>query len=70
MTLPVSIFRKKDLENILEVTIDDAQAYIHLQEDLNVDGKLIDKVDDYYDISILSGDGSDKVSTVGRKIRD
>ncbi|MDA9608028.1 cation-translocating P-type ATPase [Candidatus Actinomarina] len=66
--LTVSIFRKKDLENILEVTIDDAQAYIHLQEDLNIDGKLIDKVDDYYDISILSGDGSDKVSTLAEKL--
>jgi len=66
--LTVSIFRKKDLENILEVTIDDAQAYIHLQEDLNVDGKLIDNVDDYYDISILSGDGSDKVSTLAEKL--
>jgi Cu+-exporting ATPase len=66
--LTVSIFRKKDLENILEVTIDDTQAYIHLQEDLNIDGKLIDKVDDYYDISILSGDGSDKVSTLAEKL--
>ncbi|MDA9601987.1 HAD-IC family P-type ATPase, partial [Candidatus Actinomarina] len=66
--LTVSIFRKKDLENILEVTIDDAQAYIHLQEDLNVDGKLIDNVDDYYDISILSGDGSDKVSMLAEKL--
>ncbi|MDA9640992.1 cation-translocating P-type ATPase, partial [Candidatus Actinomarina] len=66
--LTVSIFRKKDLENILEVTIDDAKAYIHLQEDLNVDGKLIDNVDDYYDISVLSGDGSDKVSMLAEKL--
>ena len=44
------------------------QLDAHLQEDLNVDGNLIDKVDDYYDISILSGDGSDKVSRLAEKL--
>ena len=60
--LDVSIVGKNDIENMLEVTIDNQQAYIHLEEDLTVDQDLITEIKKYYEILILSGDSSEKVS--------
>ncbi|MDA8896816.1 cation-translocating P-type ATPase [Acidimicrobiia bacterium] len=64
----ISVFRKKDFENVLEITIDDEKAYIHLQEDMTVDKNLINKTKKYYDISILSGDSSEKVSLLADEL--
>ena len=64
----ISVFRKKDFENVLEITIDDEKAYIHLQEDMTVDKNLINKTKNYYDISILSGDSSEKVSLLADEL--
>ena len=66
--LNVSIVKKKDIENKLEITIGDQKAYIHLQEDLTVDENLINKMKKYYDLSILSGDSSHKVSLLAKEL--
>ena len=66
--LNVSIVKKKDIENKLEITIGDQKAYIHLQEDLTVDENLITKTKKYYDLSILSGDSSHKVSLLAKEL--
>ena len=66
--LNVSIVKKKDIENKLEITIGDQKAYIHLQEDLTVDENLINKTKKYYDLSILSGDSSHKVSLLAKEL--
>ena len=65
--LNVSIVKKKDIENKLEITIGNQKAYIHLQEDLTVDENLITKTKKYYDLSILSGDSSHKVSLLAKE---
>jgi Cu+-exporting ATPase len=66
--LNVSIVKKKDIENKLEITIGNQKAYIHLQEDLTVDENLINKMKKYYDLSILSGDSSHKVSLLAKEL--
>ena len=66
--LNVSIVKKKDIENKLEITIGNQKAYIHLQEDLTVDENLITKTKKYYDLSILSGDSSHKVSLLAKEL--
>ena len=66
--LNVSIVKKKDIENKLEITIGNQKAYIHLQEDLTVDENLINKTKKYYDLSILSGDSSHKVSLLAKEL--
>ena len=66
--LDVSIVGKNDIENMLEVTIDNQQAYIHLEEDLTVDQDLITEIKKYYEILILSGDSSEKVSLLAEEL--
>ena len=66
--LNVSIVKKKDIENKLEITIGNQKAYIHLQENLTVDENLINKMKKYYDLSILSGDSSHKVSLLAKEL--
>ena len=66
--LDVSIVGKNDIENMLEVTIDNQQAYIHLEEDLTVDQDLINEIKKYYEILILSGDSSEKVSLLAEEL--
>ena len=66
--LDVSIVGKNDIENRLEVTIDNQQAYIHLEEDLTVDQDLITEIKKYYEILILSGDSSEKVSLLAEEL--
>ena len=66
--LDVSIVGKNDIENMLEVTIDNRQAYIHLEEDLTVDQDLITEIKKYYEILILSGDSSEKVSLLAEEL--
>ena len=66
--LNVSIVGKNDIENMLEVTIDNQQAYIHLEEDLTVDQDLITEIKKYYEILILSGDSSEKVSLLAEEL--
>jgi len=66
--LNVSIVKKKDIENKLEITIGNQKAYIHLQENLTVDENLINKTKKYYDLSILSGDSSHKVSLLAKEL--
>tara|TARA_X000000368_G_scaffold104076_1_gene80497 strand:+ start:2629 stop:4674 length:2046 start_codon:yes stop_codon:yes gene_type:complete len=64
--LNVSIVGKNGIENILEITIDDQQAYIYLEEDLTVDQDLITQIKKYYEILILSGDSAEKVSLLAK----
>ena len=64
--LDVSIVGKNGIENILEITIDDQQAYIYLEEDLTVDQDLITQIKKYYEILILSGDSAEKVSLLAK----
>ena len=64
----VSIVGKNGIENILEITIDDQQAYIYLEEDLTVDQDLITQIKKYYEILILSGDSSEKVSLLAKEL--
>ena len=66
--LDVSIVGKNGIENILEITIDNQQAYIHLEEDLTVDQDLITEIKKYYEILILSGDSSEKVSLLAKEL--
>ena len=66
--LDVSIVGKNDIENMLEVKIDNQQAYIHLEEDLTVDQDLITEIKKYYEILILSGDSSEKVSLLAEEL--
>ena len=66
--LDVSIVGKNDIENMLEITIDKQQAYIHLEEDLTVDQDLITEIKKYYEILILSGDSSEKVSLLAKEL--
>ena len=66
--LNVSIVGKNGIENILEITIDDQQAYIYLEEDLTVDQDLITEIKKYYEILILSGDSSEKVSLLAKEL--
>ena len=66
--LNVSIVGKNGIENILEITIDNQQAYIHLEEDLTVDQDLITEIKKYYEILILSGDSSEKVSLLAKEL--
>lgn len=66
--LDVSIVGKNGIENILEITIDDQQAYIYLEEDLTVDQDLITEIKKYYEILILSGDSSEKVSLLAKEL--
>ena len=66
--LDVSIVGKNDIENMLEITIDKHQAYIHLEEDLTVDQDLINEIKKYYEILILSGDSSEKVSLLAKEL--
>ena len=64
--LDVSIVGKNGIKNILEITIDDQQAYIYLEEDLTVDQDLITQIKKYYEILILSGDSAEKVSLLAK----
>ena len=64
----VSIVGKNGIENILEITIDNQQAYIHLEEDLTVDKDLITEIKKYYEVLILSGDSSEKVSLLAKEL--
>ena len=64
----VSIVGKNGIENILEITIDNQQAYIHLEEDLTVDQDLITEIKKYYEVLILSGDSSEKVSLLAKEL--
>ena len=64
--LDVSIVGRNGIENILEITIDDQQAYIYLEEDLTVDQDLITQIKKYYEILILSGDSAEKVSLLAK----
>ena len=64
----VSIVGKNGIENILEITIDNQQAYIHLEEDLTVDQDLITEIKKYYEVLILSGDNSEKVSLLAKEL--
>ena len=64
--LDVSIVGKNGIENILEITIDNQQAYIYLEEDLTVDQDLITQIKKYYEILILSGDSAEKVSLLAK----
>ena len=66
--LDVSIVGRNGIENILEITIDDQQAYIYLEEDLTVDQDLITEIKKYYEILILSGDSSEKVSLLAKEL--
>lgn len=66
--LDVSIVGKNGIENILEITIDNQQAYIHLEEDLTVDQDLITEIKKYYEVLILSGDSSEKVSLLAKEL--
>ena len=66
--LDVSIVGKNGIENILEITIDNQQAYIHLEEDLTVDKDLITEIKKYYEVLILSGDSSEKVSLLAKEL--
>ncbi|MFL2677855.1 MAG: heavy metal translocating P-type ATPase [Candidatus Actinomarina sp.] len=66
--LDVSIVGRNGIENILEITIDNQQAYIHLEEDLTVDQDLITEIKKYYEILILSGDSSEKVSLLAKEL--
>ncbi|MDC3230905.1 cation-translocating P-type ATPase [Acidimicrobiia bacterium] len=66
--LDVSIVGKNEIENVLEVKIDNQQAYIHLEEDLTVDQDLITEIKKYYEILILSGDSSEKVSLLAKEL--
>ena len=66
--LDVSIVGKNDIENMLEVKIDNQQAYIYLEEDLTVDQDLITEIKKYYEILILSGDSSEKVSLLAEEL--
>ena len=66
--LNVSIVGKNGIENILEITIDNQQAYIHLEEDLTVDQDLITEIKKYYEVLILSGDSSEKVSLLAKEL--
>ena len=66
--LNVSIVGKNGIENILEITIDDQQAYIYLKEDLTVDQDLIKQIKKYYEILILSGDSAEKVSLLAKEL--
>lgn len=64
----VSIVGKNGIENILEITIDNQQAYIHLEEDLTIDQDLITEIKKYYEVLILSGDSSEKVSLLAKEL--
>ena len=66
--LDVSLVGKNGIENILEITIDNQQAYIHLEEDLTVDQDLITEIKKYYEVLILSGDSSEKVSLLAKEL--
>ena len=66
--LNVSIVGKNGIENILEITIDNQQAYIHLEEDLTIDQDLITEIKKYYEVLILSGDSSEKVSLLAKEL--
>ena len=64
----VSIIGKNGIKNILEISIDNQQAYIHLEEDLTVDQDLITEIKKYYEVLILSGDSSEKVSLLAKEL--
>ena len=66
--LDVSLVGKNGIENILEITIDNQQAYIHLEEDLTIDQDLITEIKKYYEVLILSGDSSEKVSLLAKEL--
>ena len=66
--LDVSIVGKNDMENMLKVTINNQRAYIHVEEDLTVDQDLITEIKKYYEILILSGDSSEKVSLLAKEL--
>ena len=66
--LDVSIVGKNEIDNMLEITIDNQQAYIHLEEDLTVNQDLITEIKKYYEILILSGDSSEKVSFLAKEL--
>ncbi len=66
--IPVSIKRKVGLQNTLEILIGNQNVFVSLEEDLTVDEKLLKKIKKDYDISILSGDNSEKVKVLAKKI--
>ena len=66
--IQVVVKRKKGVENILEVSIGNENVFIVLEEDLTVNDSLLKKIKKDYDISILSGDSSEKVETLAKKI--
>ena len=66
--LDISLVGKNGIENILEITIDNQQAYIHLEEDLTIDQDLITEIKKYYEVLILSGDSSEKVSLLAKEL--
>jgi len=64
----VLIKRKKGIENILDISIGDQNVSIDLEEDLTINDELLQSIKHHYDISILSGDSSEKVDILAKRI--